>query len=144
MYKPGLGLSGLCSEDCLAKYLTLRKKRNRVAQRNGNGTGKGLKALVRKRDNYACRLCFATENLHVHHIRYRSEGGPDHEENLILLCLSCHELVHSNKRLYQPALQLWLWLKYRKGEPVKLEKALRMLESHSAWVDEARLYADSI
>ena len=49
-------------------------------------------------------MCGTNRNLHVHHIRYRSEGGDHHERNLITLCLTDHDLVHSNKRRWQPIL----------------------------------------
>ena len=58
---------------------------------------------VRERDIY-CRLCGSTSLLQAHHIIYRSQGGKDTLDNLILLCLYCHEKVHSNKKLYQPIL----------------------------------------
>jgi 5-methylcytosine-specific restriction endonuclease McrA len=33
----------------------------------------------------------AMSNLEVHHERYRSHSGHDSEENLITVCVSCHE-----------------------------------------------------
>lgn len=45
----------------------------------------------------------------VHHIVYRSAGGHNDLDNLILLCGSgsngCHLRVHSDKALYEPILQ---------------------------------------
>ena len=62
-----------------------------------------MRALVGERDAH-CRWCGSSRANHVHHILYRSQGGPHTPENLILLCLHCHELVHGNKRKYQPIL----------------------------------------
>lgn len=54
-----------------------------------------------------CQLCDCVENLYLHHIVYRSESKAliDEPKNCIMLCLKCHELVHSNKKVYQPLLQ---------------------------------------
>jgi len=46
------------------------------------------------RDGWACRHCKFRGSLHVHHIIFRSEGGPDELWNLITLCTWCHDAVH--------------------------------------------------
>lgn len=53
-----------------------------------------------------CVLCGTTETLQYHHIKYRSEAKHliDEPKNGIMLCVKCHKLVHSNKRLWQPKL----------------------------------------
>lgn len=53
-----------------------------------------------------CVLCGTTLNLHYHHILYRSERKDliDDPINGIMLCVEHHELVHSNKKKYQPLL----------------------------------------
>jgi 5-methylcytosine-specific restriction endonuclease McrA len=53
-----------------------------------------LKLVVLKRDGWKCRFCKIRNNLHVHHIVFRSEQGPDQTWNLVTLCSSCHEAVH--------------------------------------------------
>jgi len=64
-----------------------------------------VRRKVRDRDHGRCRLCHrAGENIQVHHIVYRSEGGDHDIENLISLCYSCHEKVHSDKKTYQRSL----------------------------------------
>lgn len=52
-----------------------------------------------------CILCGSAWNLHIHHILYRSEGGPTELWNLIRLCERCHIMVHENKRKWQHKLQ---------------------------------------
>ena len=48
------------------------------------------------RDQYKCQLCnMKNTKLEVHHIIYRSKGGTDDENNLITLCSSCHNKIHS-------------------------------------------------
>ena len=47
------------------------------------------------RDNYTCQCCGKKNcRLEVHHIKFRSNGGTDDEENLITLCEDCHKGVH--------------------------------------------------
>jgi 5-methylcytosine-specific restriction endonuclease McrA len=41
------------------------------------------------------------KSLHIHHVRYRSEGGAHTQDNLLTLCDDCHREVHSDKKLYQ-------------------------------------------
>ena len=41
-----------------------------------------------------CRRSRQTK-LQVHHIREKGQGGSDEEDNLIVLCLSCHSDVHT-------------------------------------------------
>ena len=53
-----------------------------------------------------CGLC-GKPGVHTHHIIYRSEDRNkiDDIDNMFLLCLECHEKVHSNKKYWQPRLQ---------------------------------------
>jgi hypothetical protein len=60
------------------------------------------KAYVLARDNYTCQHCKGkTKNnkLEVHHIVFRRNGGSDEPENLIVLCKTCHNNLHSEKIL---------------------------------------------
>ena len=43
-----------------------------------------------------CMYCGSTENLQMHHIIYRSHGGPDTDDNLICLCWRHHAAVHND------------------------------------------------
>lgn len=56
-----------------------------------------LKKYVLQRDGFKCRVCRFRCNLHVHHVRYRSQGGDDADYNLVTVCNECHELLHKNK-----------------------------------------------
>ena len=50
---------------------------------------------VLNRDGYKCQHCGKKNcRLEVHHIVYRSNDGPDDENNLITLCKECHDNVH--------------------------------------------------
>lgn len=57
-----------------------------------------LRQQVLRRDGWRCQLCGAMSNLEVHHQRFRSQAGPDSEENLITLCVSCYAEMHSQRR----------------------------------------------
>ena len=52
-----------------------------------------------------CALCGRKGN-NIHHIIYKSEDRTkiDDIDNLILLCVECHNQVHSNKAYWQPRL----------------------------------------
>jgi 5-methylcytosine-specific restriction endonuclease McrA len=54
-----------------------------------------LRLEVLRRDNWRCQHCGRRENLEVHHKKMRSQAGDDSELNLITLCSTCHESVHS-------------------------------------------------
>lgn len=54
-----------------------------------------VKAYVLHRDGYQCKKCkIKKSKLHVHHIVFRSNGGSNAPDNLILLCESCHDKLH--------------------------------------------------
>ena len=68
-----------------------------------------VRAEVYERDGGVCRVCGSYgESLALHHIRYRSEGGLHVPDNLVsvhwMYAPRCHELVHGNKRVWQPLL----------------------------------------
>ena len=47
-----------------------------------------------ERDGWRCQVCGSTQHLQVHHLKLRSQSGGDVEQNLITLCVACHEQVH--------------------------------------------------
>lgn len=58
-----------------------------------------LRKAVLERDEFKCRCCGTggqarLSNLAVHHVIEVVQGGPDTEENLITVCLNCHNLIH--------------------------------------------------
>jgi hypothetical protein len=65
----------------------------------GDGWNKTLKDGIKKRDNNTCQICnkvYKTgKSFTVHHIDYNKKN---HEENnLILLCNSCHTMTNFNR-----------------------------------------------
>jgi 5-methylcytosine-specific restriction endonuclease McrA len=57
-----------------------------------------LRQQVLRRDGWRCQSCGTMSNLEVHHKQFRSHSGDDSEENLITLCVRCHEEMHSPRR----------------------------------------------
>ena len=97
-------VEAFCSEVCA---LEKRNQRSKVAREpSKDGIPEDVRKKVLRRDS-VCQMCEATSNLHVHHIRYRSEAPIEwrHDpSNLIVLCVLDHDLVHSNKGMYQQIL----------------------------------------
>ena len=107
-----LGVSSFCSEEHLQEWQRERmaKQRERLISRS---VEKDIPLSTRQRilsaDGHHCRFCGTPYLLHIHHITYRSEGG-DHEfSKLITLCWEHHDLVHSDKSLYQPLCRAIVW-----------------------------------
>lgn len=63
-------------------------------------TEQRVRHAVQVRDEHACRCCGRKESLHLHHLTYRSRGGKWTTENIVLLCVFCHALLHAR--------QLWI------------------------------------
>jgi len=59
-----------------------------------NYEGRNFRAKVLWRDKYSCQHCKSSNNLHAHHIRYKSQGGTDTASNGITLCEKCHKELH--------------------------------------------------
>lgn len=51
------------------------------------------RTLVLERDYNKCQICNSRNNLHIHHIIKRKDGGNHEPENLITLCASCHRHI---------------------------------------------------
>jgi len=54
----------------------------------------GLRQQVLRRDAWRCQSCGTMSNLEIHHKQFRSHAGHDSEENLITLCVACHDIAH--------------------------------------------------
>lgn len=54
-----------------------------------------ISKLLYLRDNWCCRSCNSRNNLTPHHVIFRSHGGSDKLDNLLSLCIKCHNAVHS-------------------------------------------------
>lgn len=128
-----VGISRVCSEGCLTD-LSRRRPKPKRDPRAGRSQGPGrldagVRAEIRKRDGERCRWCGrnGSSGLQIHHILYRSQGGPDHHSNLILLCQDHHQQVHGNKRHWQPVLLATIWLGYVAGRMLTVPEVERRL-----------------
>ena len=73
----------------------------------GNEYQKGLtlgfsnvKEYVLFRDKHTCQYCKGEskeKKLEVHHIKFKSQGGSDKQDNLIVLCKVCHKKLHNQE-----------------------------------------------
>lgn len=67
-----------------------------------------LREAVFTRDNYTCQCCGKSIKdkviLHVHHIKYRSQGGTDSMDNLATVCHQCH-----TPKNHKPGGKLYGW-----------------------------------
>ena len=71
-----------------------RQKKSRIVDREA------LKRAVRD----TCQMCDSPHRLQIHHIKYKSQGGGDTDDNLICLCGHCHDIAHGKVRgEYLPA-----------------------------------------
>ena len=76
--------------------LTNEKVRHWGYQQGFNYGYSSRRGTILHRDNYTCQCCGKKNcRLEVHHIKFRSNGGTDDEENLITLCEDCHKGVHA-------------------------------------------------
>jgi 5-methylcytosine-specific restriction endonuclease McrA len=52
---------------------------------------------VHERDRRICQVCriYCGQSIHLHHVVYRSLGGPTTLENLLSVCQKCHAAIHA-------------------------------------------------
>ena len=61
---------------------------------------RGLVDAVYERDQHKCVVCgrWVEDGHKPHHVVYKSHGGSDTLDNLVLLCDACHHEVHCGKK----------------------------------------------
>lgn len=141
------GLAGVCSSECLvalqekARSKRERRKMHKEARKNyGRRLSGDLRDRVKTRDAHRCRYCGSDGDLQCHHVMYRSQGGPDRLSNLISLCPEHHALMHTNKKLYQPALLLCLMLFEERELMLTVSQALQAMTGDDAEVLWSAVY----
>lgn len=52
---------------------------------------------VHARDGRVCQVCriYCGQSIHLHHVIYRSLGGPTTVGNLLSVCQRCHNAIHA-------------------------------------------------
>lgn len=83
------------------------KGKNLVKKKKTKDISKTNREEIKKLFKGKCGLCRKAKGVHIHHIIYKSEDKSkiDDIDNLILLCVECHNKVHSNKDYWQWRLQ---------------------------------------
>jgi len=90
-----LNISGLIKLD-----LTKGEASAFLSKRPPIPEGDVIKLLCESRST--CCVCRSeTESIIIHHIKYWEESHSHSEENLVVLCLNCHDKAHSKKELTQ-------------------------------------------
>jgi len=131
------GVSSFCTDACRKEKLRTSQARTgplKASQmkrkKPSNPVPDGRRDEVLAVDGHRCRRCGGRGGyfgLHVHHVRYRWQKGGTHERNnLLTLCGECHDVVHSNKKLYQPACLALLTLREENGD--KLSRVEQFVE----------------
>lgn len=118
-----IGLSSFCSTECL--QVKRGRPRKRPNKARAVSIEPSFRRKIRTRDGNRCRWCGTTRFLQVHHIVYRSQGGPDHESNLITLCDEHHRQAHSIGWYWRPLLLGVVWLQYQ-GQAVSVPEVERV------------------
>jgi hypothetical protein len=122
----------LCSQYCVTAHFQRKPKRKPVSSGEKHKTQEipdKIRQEVLARDSNSCRYCGLHTSLNVHHIVYRSQGGPHENWNLITLCAEHHALVHSNKRYWMPILRGVIWATYVNRVSVRIPTFLRWFSS---------------
>ena len=85
--------------------MTFPKNSKTVLKTKPKDISKTNREEIRKLFKGKCGLC-GQAGVHIHHIVYKSEDRSkiDDFNNLILLCLECHQKVHNNKKYWQSRL----------------------------------------
>lgn len=127
-----VGLSFYCPNCKPTPYKKTHKGRTVGKRKPSRKLNPDLRAEVLQRDGGVCRRCGSNNMVELHHINYRSQGGPDANWNLIALCDPCHkghEGVHSDKRYWQPILRAYIWLRYTKGSLLTIPEVERRVKN---------------
>lgn len=75
-------------------------------RRTRRAAAKKVRAEVRGRDGHQCQCCHIPvfvnasnplQRAQVHHIQYRSRGGPNEHRNLVTVCAECHAKIHAHE-----------------------------------------------
>lgn len=69
---------------------------------------KKQRQAIFSRDGNQCTKCHRKTDLHVHHIKAKVFGGTDEDENLITLCLACHDEWHAVETVADLQFAEWL------------------------------------
>jgi 5-methylcytosine-specific restriction endonuclease McrA len=124
-----LGSVWVCSKECQQEKLSATQSRavKRDSDRKGQIDKGPIREAVGRRDGFYCLLCGQKPPLHLHRVKYASEGGEYAVDNTVFLCDDHHlNTVHASKRVWQPLL-----LAHLRGEREARVAIFRQLRADS-------------
>lgn len=80
-----------------------------------------------RKDGYRCVRCGTAKNLCVHHVTYIRLGNEDVDDDLVTLCMKCHEDVHKFDI---------------KGRPSDIDAETKRLAAYARKRDRSKVYAN--
>lgn len=94
--------SPYCPQHTREKALKDNRQRKRKQANQYYNSTEWRKLSKRLLKEYpVCEVCSTRRSELVHHIIPRSAGGTDSEENLLVVCRSCHERIHHKDKINQ-------------------------------------------
>lgn len=73
--------------------------KRRVAKRGDRSKfSKMVRDQVKEHFNNTCQMCLG-KGIHLHHVKFRSQGGRGVFSNALLVCNSCHKEIHLSNDL---------------------------------------------
>ena len=71
-----------------------------------------------------CDRCGQTQHVEIHHIKYQVYGGTDTPENLVPLCMGCHDYRHAKEAVLRA-------IKSEENRLAVLRKRLELIEMNT-------------
>lgn len=98
-------------------------------------------ALKKKRGS-KCLLCDSITDLHLHHIKPRLLGGTDDDSNLVTVCKTHHELLHSTDHATSTSTLTKIGLAKAKANGVVLGNRTNLREAQAKGAAAVKAKAD--
>lgn len=109
------------------------KKRSEYAEKFRDPRWQQKRLLIMERDNWACQICFDTENtLNVHHRYYEFGNDPwDYPDDaLVTLCEDCHRGETEQLPAVKSLLMKALTTRFFAGDILDLAKAFTLFKGY--------------
>ena len=99
-----------------------------------------VKQYVLERDGHLCQLCRKKSHkfLHVHHVIWRRDSGADTRQNLVTLCMECHDLVHASAATNQKLKEKMPGIRKRKVKTTLINTIMPHFEKWLKWEHDVK------